>query len=134
MYVLPKTNATPALLILLLSLVSVISKVSAEPMHTPTKMPMAKAESVGMSSEVLSRIDEAMQEEIDAGRIRGGGATIVARRGKVVHFSTHGTMDAETETGRAMERDALYIMASSAKPVIGAVSYTHLTLPTICSV
>ena len=31
-------------------------------MHTPAKMPMAKAESVGMSTEGLSRIDEMMQE------------------------------------------------------------------------
>jgi len=122
MNIFPKINATPVLLAFSLSLVSMTSIVSAEPMHTPTKMPMAKAESVGMSSEVLSRIDEAMQEEIDAGRIRGGGATIVARRGKVVHFSTHGTMDAETETGRAMEHDALYIMASSTKPVIGVAT------------
>lgn len=122
MNIFPKINATPVLLAISLSLVSMTSIVSAEPMHTPTKMPMAKAESVGMSSEALNRIDKAMQEEIDAGRIRGGGATIVARRGKVVHFSTHGTMDAETETGRAMEHDALYIMASSAKPVIGVAT------------
>ena len=88
-------------------------------MHTPTKMPAAKAESVGMSTEVLGRIDEMMQEQIDAGHIQGG-ATIVARRGKVVHFSTHGEMD--VEKSRAMEPDALYIMASSTKPVIGVAT------------
>jgi hypothetical protein len=33
MYALPKTNATPALLLLLLSLVSVISEVSAKGCH-----------------------------------------------------------------------------------------------------
>ena len=119
MYVLPNNNATPVLLALSLFLVSSISGLSANPMHMPTKMPMAKAESVGMSTEVLSRIDEMMQEQIDAGRIQGG-ATIVARRGKVVHFSTHGEMD--VEKGRAMEPDALYIMASSAKPVIGVAT------------
>jgi CubicO group peptidase (beta-lactamase class C family) len=82
-------------------------------------MPAAKAESVGMSTEVLGRIDEMMQEKIDAGHIQGG-ATIVARRGKVVHFSTHGEMD--VEKSRAMEPDALYIMASSTKPVIGVAT------------
>jgi CubicO group peptidase (beta-lactamase class C family) len=82
-------------------------------------MPAAKAESVGMSTEVLGRIDEMMQEQIDAGHIQGG-ATIVARRGKVVHFSTHGEMD--VEKSRAMEPDALYIMASSTKPVIGVAT------------
>ncbi|MDG2072487.1 MAG: serine hydrolase [Pseudomonadales bacterium] len=122
MNILPKMNATPVILALSLSLVSMTSILSAKPMHKPMKMPIAKAESVGMSTEVLSRIDEAMQEQIDAGLIRGGGATIVARRGKVVHFSTHGTMDVETKTGRAMERDALYIMASSAKPLIGVAT------------
>ncbi len=119
MNVLPKNNATPVLLAFSLFLVSSTSGLSAKPMHMPTKMPMAKAESVGMSTEVLSRIDEMMQEQIDAGRIQGG-ATIVARRGKVVHFSTHGEMD--VEKGRAMEPDALYIMASSAKPVIGVAT------------
>ena len=122
MNILPKMNATPILLALSLSLVSMTSILLAKPMHTPTKMPMAKAESVGMSTEVLSRIDEAMQEQIDAGRISNGGATIVARRGKVVHFSTHGIMGAEAETDRAMKHDALYIMASSAKPVIAVAT------------
>jgi len=82
-------------------------------------MPKATAESVGMSTEVLGRIDEIMREQMDAGRIQGG-ATIVARRGKVVHFSTHGEMN--VEKSRAMETDALYFMASSAKPVIGVAT------------
>ena len=97
----------------------IIPNTSAEPIHTPTKMPMAKAESVGMSTEGLSRIDEMMQEHVDAGHIQGG-VTIVARRGKVVHFSTHGEMD--VEKGRAMEPDAIFLMASSAKPVIAVAT------------
>ncbi|MEM7365620.1 MAG: serine hydrolase domain-containing protein [Pseudomonadota bacterium] len=92
---------------------------SAETMHLPKKMPKASAESVGMSTKGLHRIDEMMQGQIDAGRIQGG-ATIVARRGKVVHFSTHGEMD--VVTGRPMEPDALYIMASSEKPVVGVAT------------
>lgn len=61
-----------AFLTLLLSLVFAISEVSAEPMHTPTKMPMAKAELVGMSIEGLARIDELMKEHIEAGHLQGG--------------------------------------------------------------
>ena len=106
-------------MLLAISLVAIVSELSAEPMHTPKKMPKAKAESVGMSTEVLGRIDEIMMEQMDAGRIQGG-ATIVARRGKVVHFSTHGEMN--VEKSRAMETDALYIMASSTKPVIGVAT------------
>ena len=88
-------------------------------MHLPKKMPIASAELVGMSTNGLHRIDEMMQEQIDAGRILGG-ATIVARRGKVVHFSTYGEMD--VDTGRTMEPEALYIMASSEKPVVGVAT------------
>ncbi len=119
MKILPKINATPLLLTFSLVCGLAISLASAEPMHTPTRMPIAEAESVGMSTEGLSRIDEMMQEHIDAGRIQGG-VTIVARRGKVVHFSTHGKMD--VEKGRAMAPDAIYLMASSAKPVIGVAA------------
>ena len=97
----------------------IIGSLSAELMHTPSKLPAAKAESVGMSSEGLKRIDDVMQGHIEAGTIQGA-ITAVARRGKVVHFSTHGEMD--VEQGRAMERDAIFIMASSAKPVVGVAA------------
>jgi CubicO group peptidase (beta-lactamase class C family) len=108
-----------ALLTLVLVCGLVISQVSAQSMHTPTEMPQAKAESVGMSTEGLKRIDEIMQGHIDAGTIQGA-ITAVARRGKVVHFSTHGEMD--VQKGRAMEPDAIFIMASSAKPVVGVAA------------
>ena len=111
--------ATPVLLAFSLFCGLTIARASAEPMHTSTKMPMAKAESVGMSTEGLSRIDEVMKEHIDAGHIQGG-VTVVARRGKVVHFSTHGEMDADK--GRAMETDAIFFMASSTKPVLGVAA------------
>ncbi len=110
-------NATPVLLALFCGLT--IAPVSAEPMHTPTKLPMAKAESVGMSSQRLTRIEDVMNEHIEAGHIQGG-VTIVARRGRVVHFSTHGEMD--VDKGRAMENDAIFIMASSTKPVLGVAA------------
>jgi len=48
-------------------------------------MPMAKAKSVGMSAERLNRIGPAMQKYIDDGLVPGT-VTMVARRGKVVHF------------------------------------------------
>lgn len=115
----PKTNALSVLLPCLLVLGMTIPPASAEPMQAPTKMPVAKAESVDMSSEGLSRIDEVMQEHIDAGNIQGS-VTIVARRGKVVHFSALGEMN--VEKGRAMESDAIFRMASSTKPVLGVAA------------
>ena len=119
MKIISKIYATPVLLAFSLVCGLTISRASAEPMHTPAKMPMAEAESVGMSTEGLSRIDEVMQEHIDDGTIQGA-VTAVARRGKVVHFSTHGEMD--VKKGRAMEPDAIFRMASSTKPVLGVAA------------
>lgn len=79
------------------------------------EIPTSSAEAVGMSSERLLRINSAMQRHIDAGDIQGA-ITVVARRGKVVHFETHGMMD--VDQGRAMEPDAIFRMASSTKPIL----------------
>ena len=83
------------------------------------EIPVAEAESVGMSTERLLRIDTAMQRHIDAGDIQGA-VTAVARRGKVVHFKAHGLMDVEAE--RPMSEDAVFIMMSSTKPVLGVAA------------
>ena len=83
------------------------------------EMPVGEPESVGMSTERLERIDTAMQRHIDAGDIQGA-VTAVARRGKVVHFKAHGLMDVEAE--RPMAKDAIFIMMSSTKPVLGVAA------------
>ena len=83
------------------------------------EIPVAEAESVGMSTERLNRIDAAMQRHIDAGDIQGA-VTAVARRGKVVHFKAHGLMDVEAE--RPMAEDAMFIMMSSTKPILGVAA------------
>jgi CubicO group peptidase (beta-lactamase class C family) len=83
------------------------------------EIPTAKPEDVGMSSEGLLEIDAVMQRYIDAGKIQGA-VTVVARRGKVVHFKAHGLMDVEHD--RAMEKDAIFRMASSSKPVLGVAA------------
>ena len=83
------------------------------------EIPVAEAESVGMSTERLQRIDTAMQRHIDAGKIQGA-VTAVARRGKVVHFKAHGLMDVEAK--RPMSRDAIFIMMSSTKPILGVAA------------
>ena len=83
------------------------------------ELPRAEAESVGMSTERLKRIDVAMQRHIDAGKIQGA-VTALARRGKVVHFEAHGLMDVEAK--RPMSRDAIFIMMSSTKAVLGVAA------------
>ena len=98
---------------------STVLQLWADPMHEPTHMPSAKAESVGMSDDGLAAIDELFREKIDAGKIQGG-VTIVARKGKVIHFSTHGKMDVLND--RPMEPDTSFLMASSGKPLYAAAA------------
>ncbi|MXY58777.1 MAG: beta-lactamase family protein, partial [Gammaproteobacteria bacterium] len=83
------------------------------------EIPDAEPESVGMSTERLLRIDAAMTRHIEAGNIQGA-VTAVARRGKVVHFKAHGMMD--VEAGRPMSEDAIFIMMSSTKPILGVAA------------
>ncbi|MYD98296.1 MAG: beta-lactamase family protein [Gammaproteobacteria bacterium] len=83
------------------------------------ELPVAEAESVGMSTARLQRIDTAMQRHIDAGKIQGA-VTALARRGKVVHFKAHGLMD--VEAGHPMSRDAIFIMMSSTKAILGVAA------------
>ncbi|MBT8146349.1 MAG: serine hydrolase, partial [Gammaproteobacteria bacterium] len=72
----------------------------------------ANAEEVGMSTERLERINDVMQRHIDAGNIQGA-VTVVARRGKLVHFQSHGLMD--VPSNRPMQDDSIFIMMSSTK-------------------
>ena len=64
----------------------------------------SSAEEVGMSTEQLNRINDVIQEHIDAGTIQGA-VTGVARRGKIVHLETHGLMN--VADGKPMQEDAL---------------------------
>ena len=83
------------------------------------ELPTASPEEVGMSSEGLLEIDAIMKRHIDAGEIQGA-VTAVARRGKVVHFKAYGLMD--VERARPMEKDSIFRMASSSKPVLGVAA------------
>ena len=80
---------------------------------------MAAPEDVGMSSERLLEIDAIIKRHIDAGEIQGA-VTAVARRGKVVQFEAYGLLD--VERGLSMEKDAIFRMASSSKPVLGVAA------------
>ncbi len=83
------------------------------------EIPVASPEEVGMSSERLLEIDAAVKRHIDAGEIQGA-VTVVARRGKVVHFEAYGLMD--VDRGLPMEKDSIFRMASSSKPVLGVAA------------
>ena len=77
------------------------------------------AEEVGMSTERLARINDVIQRHIEVGEIQGA-VTAVARRGKLVHFESHGLMD--VPNNRAMQDESIFIMMSSTKPVLGVAA------------
>ncbi len=72
-------------------------------------IPAAKPEEVGLSAERLQRIHDLMQRYMDAGNFTGA-VTIVARRGRIAHFESHGVMDLETK--KPMAKDAIFRIMS----------------------
>ena len=75
---------------------------------------ITKAESVGISSERLARIEPAMQRYIDAS-LTPGIVTAIMRKGKLVHFSAIGDMDVASK--KPMQKDAIFRIASMTKPI-----------------
>src|SRR5436309_2112061 len=73
-------------------------------------MARGKPADVGFSSERLKRIDDVIRRHIDEKRIAGA-VTLVARRGRVVHYQAQGLMDIDSK--RPMSKDTLFRMASS---------------------
>jgi len=86
-------------------------------------VPAGSPESVGVSTERLARIHEAMMRHIEAGEISGA-VTLVARRGRIVHFEAHGLMDLESK--RPMVKDAVFRLASMSKPVTAVAVLTMI--------
>ncbi len=75
---------------------------------------LSKPEDVGLSSERLRRIEPIIKAHI-AAKDLSGAVTLVARRGKVVHFAAFGTTDLDTKA--PMRTDTLFRLASMTKPV-----------------
>ena len=83
---------------------------------TPAATPRAKPEDVGLSSERLRRVGEAMQRQMRSGQIASA-VTLVARRGRVAHLEAFGQLDVESK--KPTTTDSLFRIASMSKPVTG---------------
>jgi CubicO group peptidase (beta-lactamase class C family) len=79
-------------------------------------IPVGKPEEVGLSSERLKRIGEAVQRYVDMGNVAGA-VTLVARKGRIAHFEARGMMDIESK--KPMPKDGLFRLASMSKPITG---------------
>lgn len=78
---------------------------------------MVLPESVGFSSERLSRVNKMMQSYIDGGKLASG-LTMLARHGETFHFEPYGALD--LESGAPVERDTLFRIYSMTKPITSA--------------
>jgi CubicO group peptidase (beta-lactamase class C family) len=68
----------------------------------------------GMSADRLARIDSMLAESVAKDKIPGAVA-LVARKGKIVFFKAFGMAD--NQSGKKMERDAIFRIASQSKAV-----------------
>src|SRR3981081_2760450 len=78
----------------------------------------AAPEDVGMSSARLRNVTRLVQRYIDDQKFPGA-ISMVARRGKVVHFETYGNMD--DEAAKPMASDAIFRLASLSKTIASVV-------------
>ena len=76
------------------------------------ELPRAKPEDVGMSSERLGRLSQALDGYVTDSRLAGGVA-MVLRRGKVAYVHTFGQRDREAKA--AMKEDTIFRIASQSK-------------------
>lgn len=77
-------------------------------------LPVAGPGEVGMSADGLARIGPAMQAYVDDGRLAAV-MTMVARRGRVVHWEAAGARD--LASGDPLDRDDIFRIFSMTKPV-----------------
>jgi len=78
------------------------------------KVPMTSPESVEMRSETLNQIGPVVQEFLDKDLVSGA-VTLVARKGKVVHFEAMGYRDVGIKA--PMQRDTIFRIYSMTKPI-----------------
>lgn len=78
-------------------------------------LPVVQPEDVGFSSEQLNKIETYFASRVEKGEIAGI-VTLVARHGKIAHFSAVGYQDAEQEI--PMGKDTIFRVYSMTKPIV----------------
>lgn len=78
------------------------------------EIPQGNPAEMGFSAERLAKIQPAMQALVDSGKFAGV-LTLIARKGKIVHFETAGLRD--KESNKPMTEDTLFRIYSMTKPI-----------------
>jgi CubicO group peptidase (beta-lactamase class C family) len=84
-------------------------------------LPRAKPEQVGLSSERLERITQALRADVERGRIPGA-VVVIARKGRVAYVQAVGFRD--KTAGAPMTPDAIFRIASMTKPIVTVAALT----------
>jgi CubicO group peptidase (beta-lactamase class C family) len=85
-------------------------------MYSASAQQTIKPESVGFSSERLTRLDAQMQKQVDDKQLAGV-VTLLARHGKVVEEKAYGKKD--IAAGTPMTTDSIFRIFSMTKPITG---------------
>jgi len=102
-------NKMPSLLLTLLC-TTLIGSVS----WAQDLLPIVQPEEVGFDSSRLKKIDSFFEQQVENGEMAGI-VTLVARHGKIVHFSAVGYQD--VDRGIPMETDTIFRVYSMTKPI-----------------
>lgn len=95
-------------------LMAVLSLVAASSAYSQA-LPVAKPESVGMSSERLAKIQTLLQQEVSEKKLPGA-VVMVARKGKLVYSTAVGGLN--NAVGGSMQADSLFRIYSMTKPLV----------------
>lgn len=79
------------------------------------KIEKVKAESVGISTERLDKLNDVMREYVDKGQLAGI-QTAIMRKGQLVHFDTYGL--ANVEEKKPLQDDSMWRIYSMTKPIV----------------
>jgi CubicO group peptidase (beta-lactamase class C family) len=103
----------------LISLVMAVMLVLTGSVAWAQSLPSAKPEQVGLSSERLDRVGQALKGEIAKGKLPGAVA-LVARKGRVAYFESFGLQD--KAGGAPMANDAIFRIYSMTKPLVSVAA------------
>jgi CubicO group peptidase (beta-lactamase class C family) len=96
-----------------------VAALIAENANATSPLPQATPEDVGMSSELLKRVDDFISRLQTEGKVAGA-VTVVARRGRLVSMKAHGLADIESK--RPIQADDIFGLASMTKPIIAVAT------------
>jgi CubicO group peptidase (beta-lactamase class C family) len=85
------------------------------------ELPIVKPATVGLSAEKLSEINRAVDASVKKEQTAGA-VVVVMRKGKIVHFSTHGWQDIDKK--RPMQRDTIFRIYSMTKAITTVAAMT----------